>query len=287
MSNAGERLKYTTAVILYGTIGMFLRYVSLPSEVTAMCRGILGSLFILLFRTLTRHPIDMDAVKANAKWLVLSGISLGLNWIFLFAAYMTTTVAIASICNYMAPIFVICLTPLLLKEPLDRAKLPYVGLAFLGVLLVSNPSGEGANLTGVLLGLTAALCFTAIVIFNRKLTDINSYDKSIVQLALSAVTILPYALIHNHGTIPLPAGNALWIVLMLGIVHTGFAYCLYFSGLKNLPVQTIAVLGYLEPVVSVLCSVLFLRETMGITGWIGTVLVIGSALLGELHGTEH
>ena len=79
MSNAGERLKYTTAVILYGTIGMFLRYVSLPSEVTAMCRGILGSLFILLFRTLTKHPMDMNAVKANAKWLVLSGISLGLN----------------------------------------------------------------------------------------------------------------------------------------------------------------------------------------------------------------
>ena len=287
MSNAGERLKYTTAVILYGTIGMFLRHVSLPSEVTAMCRGILGAAFILLFRMLTKHPMDTAAIRANAKWLVLSGICLGLNWIFLFAAYMTTTVAVASVCNYMAPIFVICLTPVLLKEPLDKAKLPFVGLAFLGVLLVSGVHGEGANLIGVILALMAALCFTAIVIFNRKLTDINAYDKSIVQLAVSAVTILPYALVHNGGVIPLPHGTSLWIVLMLGIVHTGFAYCLYFSGLKNLPVQTIAVLGYLEPVVSVLCSVIFLRERMGIAGWIGTVLVIGSALLGELHGSEN
>ena len=286
MNRNTERLKYTAAVILYGTIGMFLRYVSLPSEVTAMCRGILGAGFLLLFRLLGGHRIDQDAVKKNAGWLVLSGIALGLNWIFLFAAYMTTTVAIASICNYMAPIFVICLTPLLLKEPLDKRKLPFVALAFLGVLLVSGVSGEGANLKGVIYGLLAALGFTAIVICNRKLSGINSYDKSIVQLALSAVTILPYALIHNHGVIPLPHGNSVWIVLMLGIVHTGIAYCMYFSGLKNLPVQTIAVLGYLEPVVSVLCSVLFLKEAMGITGWIGTVLVIGSALAGELIGSE-
>ena len=212
MNRNTERLKYTAAVILYGTIGMFLRYVSLPSEVTAMCRGIFG-----LF---------------------------------------------------------------------DKRKLPFVALAFLGVLLVSGVSGEGANLKGVIYGLLAALGFTAIVICNRKLSGINSYDKSIVQLALSAVTILPYALIHNHGVIPLPHGNSVWIVLMLGIVHTGIAYCMYFSGLKNLPVQTIAVLGYLEPVVSVLCSVLFLKEAMGITGWIGTVLVIGSALAGELIGSE-
>ncbi len=286
MNRNTERLKYTAAVILYGTIGMFLRYVSLPSEVTAMCRGILGAGFILLFRVLGGHRIDKDAVKRNANWLVLSGIALGLNWIFLFAAYMTTTVAIASICNYMAPIFVICLTPFLLKEPLDKRKLPFVALAFLGVLLVSGVSGEGANLKGVIYGLLAALGFTAIVICNRKLSGINSYDKSIVQLALSAVTILPYALIHNHGVIPLPHGNSVWIVLMLGIVHTGIAYCMYFSGLKNLPVQTIAVLGYLEPVVSVLCSALFLKEAMGITGWIGTVLVIGSALAGELIGSE-
>ena len=282
-----ERLKYITAVTLYGTIGMFLRFVSLPSEVTAMCRGILGSVFIILFRLATGHRMDREAVKRNAKWLILSGITLGFNWIFLFAAYMTTTVAAASVLNYTAPIFVICLTPLLLKEKLEKRKLPYVALAFIGVLLVSGVSGSGTTLIGTIYSLSAALCFTAIVIFNRKISAINAYDKSVVQLALSAVTILPYALIHNHGTIPLPSGSSLWIVLMLGVVHTGFAYCLYFSGLKNLPVQTIAVLGYLEPVVSVLCSALFLHEPIGLAGMVGTVLVIGSAMLSELSGIKN
>ena len=180
MNLSGERLKYTAAVILYGTVGMFLRHVSLPSEVTAMYRGILGALFILFFRLAGGHRMDPDAVKENAKWLVLSGISLGLNWIFLFAAYMTTTVAIASVCNYMAPVFVICLAPFLLKEPPDRKKLPLVALAFLGVLLVTGISGEGANIKGVILGLLAALAFTAIVVCNRKIGGISSYDKSIV-----------------------------------------------------------------------------------------------------------
>ena len=72
------------------------------------------------------------------------------------------------------------------------------------------------------------------------------------------------------------------IILMLGVVHTGFAYCLYFSGMSTLPVQTVAILGYLEPVVSVLCSVAFLHEPLTPAGWVGAVLVLGAAVLSEL-----
>jgi drug/metabolite transporter (DMT)-like permease len=68
---------------------------------------------------------------------------------------------------------------------------------------------------------------------------------------------------------------------MLGVLHTGVAYCLYFSGMGSLPVQTVAILGYLEPVVSVLCSAFFLREAMGVSGWIGAVLIIGAAVVSE------
>ena len=282
MNLAAERIKYITAVVLYGTIGMFLRYVRLPSEIAAMCRGIFGSLFILAYLKLGGRKPDRPAIRANLKWLIAGGVSLGLNWIFLFAAYIGTTVAIASLCNYLAPLIVILIAPAVLGERSDWRKLLCVAAAFCGIVLVSGVwNGSVGNVSGLVMGLLAALCFVVIVICNRRLRDISAYDKSFVQLGISALTILPYAVIKNWGTLPQPDLRSVLIVLMLGILHTGAAYCLYFSGMGSLPVQTVAILGYLEPVVSVLCSAFFLREPMGAAGWIGAAMIIGAAVVSE------
>ena len=114
-----ERTKYIIAVVMYGTIGMFLRYVSLPSELVALCRGSIGSVFILLYLKSRGQGLDWEAIRANRFWLILSGISLGMNWIFLFAAYINTTVAVASLCNYMAPIIIVIIAPIILHESLN------------------------------------------------------------------------------------------------------------------------------------------------------------------------
>ena len=277
-----ERAKYITAVVFYGTIGMLLRYVRLPSEIVAMCRGILGSAFILVYMKARRQRMDWTAIRRNLKWLIRAGICLGLNWIFLFAAYMQTTVAIASLCNYMAPVIVILIAPVVLRERLNKRKMPCVIAAFVGIILVSGVwNGSIGSVSGLIMGLAAALCFVVIVICNRKIRDIPALDKSVIQLAISAITILPYVLVKNWG-IPLDIDTqSVLIILVLGLVHTGVAYCLYFSGMGSLPVQTVAILGYLEPVVSVICSAVFLHETMDATGWIGAVLIIGAAVVSE------
>lgn len=246
MNIALERFKYVLAVVLYGTIGMLLRYVSAPSELVAMCRGLLGSGFILLVLRLQGRRLDWEAIRRNRKWLLVAGVSLGLNWIFLFAAYMQTTVAIASLCNYMAPLIVILIAPLALRERLDKRKMPCVAAAFLGIILVSGVWNGGAgSLSGVIMGLLAAVCFVVIVICNRKLRDIPALDRSVVQLALSALTILPYVLFHNRGVVLTLDARSVLIILTLGVLHTGLAYCWYFSGMGSLPVQTVAILGYL------------------------------------------
>jgi RarD protein len=287
MHYAKERFKFITAATLYGTKGMFLRFVDLPSEAVAFYRGVIGAVFILLYRFARKERPELTAIRKNLVWLLLSGMALGLNWIFLFAAYVNTTVAIASLCNYMAPILVLIAAPLLLREKLVRRKLPCVAAALLGIVLVSGVlSGGGGETAGVALGLAAALCFTGIVICNRKLRGISAYDRSVVQLAVSAVTILPYVLARNLGT-PLELNTrAVLIVLLLGVVHTGFAYCLYFSGMGTLPVQTVALLGYLEPVVSVLCSVFFMGEALSVWGWIGVALILAAAVVSELMPEE-
>ena len=277
-----ERGKYIIAVVLYGTIGLFLRQIRVPSEIVVMCRGVIGSAFILTYMKARGRKPDLSAIRMNRAWLLLSGICLGLNWVFLFAAYLHTTVAIASLCNYMAPVIVVVMAPAVLREPLNKKKIPCVFIAFIGIILVSefwiNDTG---NILGVLFGLSAAVCFVIIVICNRKMHGIEAYDKSVVQLAVSAMTVLPYVLIKNWR-----AGinwdiQSVALILVLGLVHTGAAYCLYFSGMASLPVQTVAILGYLEPVVSVLCSVLILHEPMSICGWMGVILILGAAVTSE------
>ncbi len=287
MNPALERIKYILAVVLYGTIGLFLRFVGLPSEIAALCRGVLGSLFIWLFLRIRGRRPDRGAIRANRKWLLIGGIALGLNWIFLFAAYIETTVAIASLCNYMAPLIVVLIAPAVLGEPFDGRKLLCASAAFAGIVLVSGVwKGSVGSVTGLVMGIIAAASFVVIVISNRRLKDISAYDRSVVQLAVSAATILPYVLLNNIGK-PLALDlRSVLIVLMLGVVHTGIAYCLYFSGMGSLPVQAVAILGYLEPVVAVLCSAFFLHEAMDLAGWIGAALIIGAAVVSETLGEK-
>ena len=277
-----ERSKYIIAVVLYGTIGLFLRFVDLPSEIVAMCRGLFGALFIYLYLRFRQVKIDKIAISNNRSLLLLSGVCLGLNWIFLFKAYMTTTVAIASLCNYLAPLIVVIVSPIVLHEKWELRKLPLVALAFLGIVLVSGVfAKQHGSLLGVVYGLLAAFVFSLIIICNRKLQDISVYDRSLVQLIISALTIFPYVLFNNYGVSISIGLKDVLIVLMLGAIHTGLAYCFYFSGMASLDVQTIAILGYLEPVVSLLCSTVILNEPLSLYGWIGAALIIFSAFMSE------
>lgn len=285
MTRAQARLRYVCAVLLYGTIGPILRFVNLPSEAVVLFRGVVGALFVLLFMRSKGMKPDVAAIRANLPALVGSGVALGLNWVFLFAAYLHTTVAIASLCNYMAPIVVIALSPLLYGERLGLKKLACVAAAVTGIALVSDLpgalSGE-VNLVGVALGLAAAAAFVLIVIFNKGLHDIDAYDRVIVQLSVSACVVLPYVLFENHG-IPLPADARSWfLVALLCLVQTGLAYIFYFGAMEVLPVQELALLGYIEPVTSVVLSALVLHEPLGIAGVVGAVLVIAAAAASEL-----
>ena len=278
------RLRFIAAMVLYGTIGPMTRFIAMPSEVVVLLRGIVGTLFVLLFMRVRHIEVNRDAIRANLALLLVSGATLGLNWVFLFAAYNHTTVAIASLCNYMAPIVIIAISPFLFKEKLGPKRLACVVAAVVGILLVSDiPSimaGE-VNLTGILLGFASAACFVVIVVCNKLMVGVNGYDRVLMQLGASAIIVLPYVLFVHHG-IPLEADLRSWVLTgVLCLVQTGFAYVLYFSAMGDLPAQEVALMSYIEPALSVLGSALFLHEPLGIAGAIGAALVITAAAAGE------
>lgn len=287
--NLKVRNKYVIAVIIYGTIGMILRFINFPSEMVVFARGSIGSIFILLFLIITKRGLNLQAIKKNALYLILSGIFLGLNWVFLFAAYLHTTVAIASLCNYTAPTIVVILSPILYKSRFEGKKIICLLISIIGVVFISGvvtESIQNINFIGIILGLAAALSFVMIIIFNKKIFDISAYDKAVVQLAISALTVLPYVIIHNRGTVITFDVRSIMLTILVAIFHTGIAYILYFGSLNELPVNDVAILGYLEPAVSVICSIFILRERMDIWGVIGAVMIIGAAIMSEVPLNE-
>ena len=272
------------AMLIFGTIGIFVRYIPLPSSVIAVGRGIIGTAFLFLFIKGKGIPISWPDIRQNLLLLCLSGAALCGNWTFLFEAYRYTSIATATLCYYMAPIIVILVSPIFLKEKLTAHKLLCVLTALAGMVLVSGIGQEGgsANMTGVFFGLCAACCYASIVIFNKKIKPMAAYDKTIVQLGLGALLLMPYVLLTENVAALDASPFSLAMFLVVGIVHTGFAYVFYFGSMQSLKAQTIALFSYLDPIFAILLSAVVLGEPLGITSIIGAVLVLGSTLVSEL-----
>lgn len=283
---AKAKLMLILAMFIFGTIGIFRKYIPLPSSVIALARGSIGMLFLLVWVLLKGEKISFQAIKKNRLFLGLSGFFLGFNWILLFEAYQYTSVATATLCYYMAPIMVILVSPFLLKEHLSRKKMLCVGVALVGIIFVSGVTEVGmshlSEVKGILFGLGAALFYASIMLLNQKIKDISAYDKTITQLGIASIVLLPYTLMtENISEITLTPISMIMLIIVC-VIHTGIAYALYFGSMGDLKAQTIALFSYIDPIVAIILSALFLKEHMSIMGAVGAVLVLGATLISEL-----
>lgn len=273
------------AMFIWGTIGLFVKFIPLPSSVIAMVRGFVGAIFLFVFIKIKKQPMDKTAIKANLLKLCLSGIFLGFNWILLFEAYKYTTVATATLCYYLAPVIIILLSPLVLKEKLTGKKLICVLIALIGMVFVSGilktGFSGGSEYTGILFGMGAACFYACIVLTNKKIKNISAYDTTIMQLAIAGVVLVPYVLLTQDLSALEFSGASIGLLAIVCIVHTGIAYALYFGCMNRLKGQTIAILSYIDPIVAILLSALVLKEPLGLYGAIGAVLVLGATLASE------
>lgn len=290
----GALLMLASSMLIFGTIGLFRRYIPLSSGLLAFSRGILGALFLGLFLMIRRLP-EQRLKKRKGSWnrtsapvfflLILSGALMGINWILLFEAYNYTTVATATLCYYMQPTIVILLSPLFFDESLTAKKLVCAFLAVFGMFLVSGAAGEGIPqgdaFRGILCGLGAAVLYAAVVIMNKCIRNIDPYLKTILQLASASVCLLPYLAVTGQLSYVKLDSFSLLMLLVVGIVHTGIAYTLYFGSTDGLRAQTIALFSYIDPVSALFISVLFLHEPMGAAGLAGAVLILGAAFAAE------
>lgn len=281
-----------SSMLIFGTIGVFRRYIPLSSGMLAFIRGVVGSLFLLGFVKIKGIKMGKDIDKKSLILTIISGGFIGINWILLFEAFNYTTVATATLCYYMQPTIVIFLSQLILKEKLVVKKVICAIISIIGMLFVAGVIDAGnapsiADLRGVFLGLGAAAFYSAVVMLNKKINMENAYTKTIIQLSSAAIILVPYLIATGEFTSWVSSEEinvfVIVMILIVGIIHTGIAYAMYFGSMNNLKAQSIAIMSYIDPVFALILSAAFLHEKISIWGIIGAVLILGSALISEIE----
>ena len=266
-----------SSMLIFGTIGVFRRYIPVSSAFLACSRGIIGGLCILAFAALRHRNAKEKIPTRTLMGLIVSGMMIGVNWMLLFEAYNHTTVAVATLCYYMQPTIVILLSPVVFRERLTGKKAVCAAIAIAGMVLVSGVAGEGGSRggdpKGVLLGL---------IIMNKKIPGVDAFRKTTVQLLSAGIVMIPYILLTEEFSGGFSASAAV-LLAVVGIVHTGIAYVLYFGSMDGLRAQSVALLSYIDPVAALLFSALLLREPLSAAGIVGAAMIIGSAVISEIR----
>ena len=282
---AKGRIYIVAAMVIFGTVGIFSKKIPLPSGTVALARSIIGLLFLAVLMLAMRRRPSVAAIKKNLVYLVFSGVCLGLNWLLFFAACRATTVPTATLAYYLAPAIMVVGSVLIFKERITVPRALAVLAAILGMVLASGAlegGAEGVTVRGIILGAIAAVLYASVVLINKAMRDINVLDKTACQFAVASFVLLPYSLIAEKPSLAEVEASTVIFLLLIGILHTGLAYALYFGSIGKLSPTSVGMLGYIDPIVSVAVSVAIFSEPISVGAIIGAVLIIGASAFSEL-----
>lgn len=285
MKRMNPRLMLVTSMTIFGTLAIFVRKIPVSSGELALYRAILAALLIGAFLLITRQKIPFSRIKKQVPLLLASGVAMGINWILLFEAYKYTTVSLATLSYYFAPVIVTVICPILFREKLTAKQALCFAMSTLGLVLITGigSRGTGTDFIGILFGLGAAVLYASVVLLNKFIRNVDGIHRTFLQFLAAVVTLLPYILLTSGINLTDMDGIG-WVNLMIvGLVHTGLNYCIYFSSLKELPGQQAAILSYIDPLVAVLISVTVLGESMTGMQVIGGALILGFTLWNEIQ----
>lgn len=284
MKKLNPRLMLIISMTVFGTIGLFVRNVPLPSGELALYRAVLAAMLIGFYLLITKQRIPFAKMKKEIPLLLFSGAAMGINWILLFEAYKYTSVSVATLSYYFAPVIVTLLCPILFREKLTIKQIICFVMSTLGLVLITGLGDiTGTNhFKGILCGLGAAVFYATVILLNKFIKGVDGIHRTFLQFIAAIAVLIPYVGFTGGVTLGSLDGKGWIFLLVVGLVHTGITYCMYFSSLKELPGQKAAILSYIDPLVAVIISVTVLREEMALLQIVGGVLILGFTLLNEI-----
>lgn len=275
------RLMMIASMALFGTLAPFVRHIPVASSELALYRALLAALLLGGYLMASRRRLPLKQIRRELPLLLLSGAAMGVNWILLFEAYKHTTVSTATLVYYFAPVIVTLLSPVLFKEKITKRQILCFFMSTLGIVMITG-TGSGGSLTGVLFALGAACLYAAVILLNKFIRNVTGLHRTLVQFVAAALVLLPYTGMSSGFSLHLMDTLGWVCLLVVGLVHTGLNYCMYFSALKDMPGQQAAILSYIDPLVAVLISVAFLHEPLTLAQGVGGGLILGFTLINEL-----
>lgn len=271
---------------VFGTLPLFVKNISLTSAQISFYRSVIATAVILIYLLLKGERIRFHDVKKDLLPLAFSGVAIGFNWVLLFEAYKYTTVASATLAYYFSPIIVLLISILFLREKCEIKDIFCFIFSIIGMVLITGVEGANSvpdHTKGVFLGLCAALLYALVVITNKRIKNVSGVHRTLFQFLVCIPVLFVYLLLSGEG-LAVPVGTKETACLLtLGVLHTGIAYCLYFSSVVRLPAHTTAFYSYIDPLVCLIVSTVFLSETMTFLQVVGAVLILGSTLVGETY----
>ena len=273
------------SMTIFGTLGLFVRNIPVSSGELALYRAILAAILIGIFLLVMKQKIPFSSIRKDIPLLLVSGMAMGINWILLFEAYKYTTVSVATLSYYFAPVIVTAVCPILFREKLTGKQILCFIMSTLGLVMITGigeMAGGGNDFVGILFGLGAAVFYATVILLNKFIKNVEGIHRTFFQFLAAIIILLPYVLFTSGIT--LGSLNSIgWVnLLIVGIVHTGVNYCMYFTSLKELPGQKAAILSYIDPLVAVLISVTVLGESMTLWQAVGGILILGFTLWNEI-----
>lgn len=278
------RLMMIFSMVIFGTLGVFVRNIPVSSGELALYRAILAALLIAVYLGITKQKIPFANIKKEVPLLLASGVAMGVNWIFLFQAYKYTTVSLATLSYYFAPVIVTVACPFLFKEKLTGKQIICFLMSTAGLVMITGIGKIGSNtdFIGILWGLGAAFFYAVVILLNKFIKGVEGIHRTFLQFLSAIVILIPYVAVTGGVTLG-QLHTVGWInLLIVGLLHTGITYCLYFSALKELPGQKAAILSYIDPLVAVVISVTVLGESMTVWQSVGGLLILGFTLWNEV-----
>ena len=272
---------YIVSLLIFGSNGVFASHIDMTSAEIVCMRTLIGSLALILVLLISRTKLDWAVMKREAFKLIAAGICLGVNWALLFEAYKLMSVSIATLTYYLAPIIVLILSPLLLREKQSARAYIGMGAAVVGLVLAVGLGDASVTATGLIVGLGSAVFYAGLIIFNKKIDGVTGLPLTTIEMVIAACVMLPYVLLTGgHVGFPPDMEGTLYLIFLC-LVNTGLACWLYFSSMNRLPARAVALFGYVDPVSALIFSAVFLGDRMGVLQIAGAVLVFAGAAFGQ------
>lgn len=285
MNKKSSRLMLVSSMAIFGTLAPFVRNIGVSSAELSLFRAVLAASLIGIFLLVTGRKLPMKNLRKELLLLMCSGGCMAVNWILLFEAYKYTTVAIATLSYYFAPVLVTVASALLFRERLTKKNIFCFVMSTLGILLVTGITDLGSgsnNAVGILFGLGAAVLYACCILLNKFIKGVGGIERTFLQFLAAIAVMVPYVAFTGGVSLGNMDGLGWVCLLVVGLVHTGITYCMYFTAVEHIPGQEVAILSYMDPLVAVVIGVAVLGEPLSAQQLIGGAMILGFTLWNEL-----